>query len=507
MPPRQGRVLISGVQHEGFGAYLFVDDDDVVLRFALTADRVRIGRSEDNDIWVDHPAVRPHTLLVYAKDDTHCIKVYDGAKVLLNGAPVAGMHRLYSGDCIGVADREFLYGRDDTPPECALGLTVLVDGVVSHATVFRRTRVRLGRRDADIVLDDPAVGDRHLTIECYGADGLFALDHGAPTGTFLKGKRISERVRLADGASLSIGRIVLRLNVLPTDAHGLLLAELLPDQPKVPLAAPSPMDRSGGQRLDPGAQGPRRRSADPGPRSGGFVRPLNQANIASRPASLDVPRAVDAGEPPPLPGNDAVPATQIGSLAQLAELERQRLGRARVEAESSAVEPTRRPMPAEPRPPQVPPAPVVPLRTGFHEARTDVIDTEAIRQRLRPGDDWRAEAERALPQRPGEAQPLTQMLDLSPSGPADPRRPQTWTGRAEEPPPPPAARYQERPRLQKERFSESEMAANPGLARGRPDLQDPHLDGPVRDRRTDASRRPSVSRVVDGSRRLPDDDP
>lgn len=306
------------LEHEG--AYLFVDDDGRILRFRLDADRIRIGRDTANDIWIDNPAVRPHTLLVYKKDDEYCIKVYDGAKVLLNGVPVTGMHRLYSGDRIGVADREFLYGRDDSPPEIAVGLTVLVEGVVSHAVTFRRTRVRIGRRDADLVLNDASVSDKHLMLECYSAEGLYACDLGSASGTFLKGERIEERSKLTDGCVVQVGRIQIRVHMLPTDAHGLLLSAGLPDQPKVPIAAPMPMDRSSGQRHDPSAQRTRARNADQQPVSGGFIRPLHAANASSMAVHQRPPP-----EPPPSelpgperqPGQALVPVTAIGSLQQL----------------------------------------------------------------------------------------------------------------------------------------------------------------------------------------------
>ncbi len=315
-------------QSEGSGAYLFVEDDGQVLRYPLDSDRVRIGRDTSNDIWVDHVAVRPHTLLVYAKDGEHSMKVFDGAKVLLNGSPVNGMHRLYSGDRIGVADREFVYARDDTPAEVAVGLTVMVDGVVQYGMAFRRPRIVVGRREGDVVVNDPSLNDPHLIIECYSATGLYAWDLGNAIPTKIDGVRIEERVRLHDGAMLAMGRVSLRVHILSTDAHGLLLAAALPDQPKVPLGAPAPMDRSPAQRRDPGAQGPRHRQADSGPVSGGFIRPQHSPNAGSfqvpvqRPPAPPPPPDLDFEERPDHDPN--VPVTEIGSLQQLMLQERGR---------------------------------------------------------------------------------------------------------------------------------------------------------------------------------------
>jgi pSer/pThr/pTyr-binding forkhead associated (FHA) protein len=267
-------------------------------------------------------------LLVYAKDGEHSMKVFDGAKVLLNGSPVNGMHRLYSGDRIGVADREFVYARDDTPAEVAVGLTVMVDGVVQYGMAFRRPRIVVGRREGDVVVNDPSLNDPHLIIECYSATGLYAWDLGNAIPTKIDGVRIEERVRLHDGAMLAMGRVSLRVHILSTDAHGLLLAAALPDQPKVPLGAPAPMDRSPAQRRDPGAQGPRHRQADSGPVSGGFIRPQHSPNAGSfqvpvqRPPAPPPPPDLDFEERPDHDPN--VPVTEIGSLQQLMLQERGR---------------------------------------------------------------------------------------------------------------------------------------------------------------------------------------
>lgn len=313
--------LISS-RHEVEGAYLFVEDEGRVLRFALAETDVRIGRDQTNDIWIDNQQVRPQTCLVYARDGAHHLKVFEGAKVLLNSQPVRGLSRLYSGDRILVGDRELMYARDDSPAPIAVGLTVILDGVVQYGLVYRRTRVRLGRAAADLVLNDPSVSERHLVIECYSDRGIFAFDLGSESGTLVNGRRVDERCRLGDGDIVQLGRCSVRVHVLPVEAHGLLLAAALPDRPKVPLAAPKPMDRAPNQRVDPGAHSPQRRQADARPTTGGFVRPAHSPNasVASEnPADLPVDRRPPAPEPlPPAADPDAPLPTQIGSLADIA---------------------------------------------------------------------------------------------------------------------------------------------------------------------------------------------
>jgi len=371
-------------------AYLFVDDDGRILRYPLEAEHVRIGRDVGNDIWMDHPHVRPHTLLVFRRDAHHHLKVYDGAKVQLNGAPVVGIHRLYGGDRIGLADREFLYGRDDTPAEMALGLTVMNGAAVLHAHVLRRTVVQIGRHGPDLALDDPSVRDAHLVLECYGSESVFAWEPakpGQPAST-------PERRRLSEGALLQVGIFMLRVHLLPADAHGLLLPTARPDKPRIPQGAPPPMDRSPGLRRDPGAHSPRQRAADSSPVQGGFMRSADARNAGT----------ASAGTPPALP--EAVPVTEIGSLQMIraAHEARPQPPAVRIKPEVMAAAGGDVLPPWHDAPPPLP----APQQAQLHDQNTQVLDTDAIAGRLR---------DQPPPLRPpssaGIAAPLTQVLDTS----------------------------------------------------------------------------------------------
>jgi pSer/pThr/pTyr-binding forkhead associated (FHA) protein len=394
-----------------------VEDEGRVLRFRLDGvDRVRIGRDQSNDIWVDHPAVKPHTALIYKRESQFCLKVYDGAKVLLNKAPVAGMHHLYSGDRIGIADREFVYGRDDTAPDIAVGLTVMQDGAVQHAVVYQRTCIRVGRRDAEVLLSDPTVSDQHLVIECYSGDGLYAFDLGSATGTLVNGTRVEERCRLYDNDLLQVGHMALRVTLLPSDAHGLLMLQRpTAEDLKIPPMAPPPMNKAPGQRLDPSALSPQRRQGSAGPVAGGFVRPLHQQN-----ASTGIPAICNTPPPAPLPEPSErdpnpmghVPVTEVGSLQDI-------LARAKAASRDAAPRPTPS-RPESPTQPQ-PQAPVVPP--------TRIIDAVSHQEAER----W-AEQAAARPQ-PGQVQPSARPSQpmRAPAPQAPVHRPHADEGAAERP--------------------------------------------------------------------------
>ena len=318
----------------GPAAYLFVDDDDRIVRFRLGQQRVTIGRDQGNDIWIEHPDVPKHALVVVRRDGHDVMKVYEGALVRLNDVGVTGMHRLYSGDRITVADREFQYGRDDAPPDFAVALTIDTGQAPAWAAVLRQTRARVGRRDADVVINDPSVGERHLRVEAYADDMLFVCDLGAAMGTTLDGARVDGRARLQDGARLGIGRVQIAVHVLDADAHGLL------DVPDAPRARPRQVDTPIGARsydIDAAAQA--------------------QAKNA---------RAAAPPSPPPRPSADpqAPPPTVIGSLAQLAAArndgpkrtkKRPRPASHRSDSWRPPTAPADRPAPRTPTPPQTPP--------------------------------------------------------------------------------------------------------------------------------------------------------
>ncbi len=267
------RRSISSTGIEPPGRWLFfVDDDGAVLRYRVGGDegkqpgRVRIGRDTRNDIYFDHPQVPVQALVVVEREGVDVVKVFEAARVHLNGVLVTGMHRLYSGDRLHVGDHHFLYARDDTPPDLALGLTVIFADEVIKAVVLRQTRVIIGR-SGDLIVDDPSVSERHAVIEAYAEDGLFLREVAPGLGTWVDGTVVAGRVALTDGATVQVGRVSVAVRILPADGLGLLIA---------PRKKP---ERIGGQFIDAAAD----------------VKPVRSQAALS----------------------NAVPVTEIGSLASM----------------------------------------------------------------------------------------------------------------------------------------------------------------------------------------------
>src|SRR6478609_4776958 len=86
----------------------------------------------------------------------------------------------------------------------------------------------IGRRDADLLLDDPEVSGRHAAVRPVGT-GIGLRDLGSTNGTFVDGRRITEEVVLARPTTVQVGDTQITLE--PTDGATVM-------RPVPPLADP-----------------------------------------------------------------------------------------------------------------------------------------------------------------------------------------------------------------------------------------------------------------------------
>lgn len=74
------------------------------------------------------------------------------------------------------------------------------------------SRVRIGRAlDNDIVVDDLLVSRHHAELRTAHDGSYELIDLGSHNGTYVDGRRVNGRVRLRDGALVSVGHTLLRL--------------------------------------------------------------------------------------------------------------------------------------------------------------------------------------------------------------------------------------------------------------------------------------------------------
>lgn len=72
----------------------------------------------------------------------------------------------------------------------------------------------IGREGADLVLDDGKVSRKHAEIGLYGPGAYVLRDLASTNGTYVNGRRIAEKHRLAHDDVIRIGDTVLRFTLL-----------------------------------------------------------------------------------------------------------------------------------------------------------------------------------------------------------------------------------------------------------------------------------------------------
>ena len=68
----------------------------------------------------------------------------------------------------------------------------------------------IGREGADIDLDDPKVSRKHAEIGLYGPEAYVLRDLASTNGSFVNGRRVTEKTKLKHWDLIRIGDTVLR---------------------------------------------------------------------------------------------------------------------------------------------------------------------------------------------------------------------------------------------------------------------------------------------------------
>jgi len=71
----------------------------------------------------------------------------------------------------------------------------------------------IGREGADIVLDDEKISRKHADIGLYGPDAYILRDLASTNGTFVNGRRVSEKRKLEHWDLIRVGDTLLRVTM------------------------------------------------------------------------------------------------------------------------------------------------------------------------------------------------------------------------------------------------------------------------------------------------------
>ena len=72
----------------------------------------------------------------------------------------------------------------------------------------------IGRAGADIVLEDEKVSRKHAEIGLYGPDAYVLRDLASTNGTYVNGRRVSEKTKLQHWDLITLGDTKLRFSMI-----------------------------------------------------------------------------------------------------------------------------------------------------------------------------------------------------------------------------------------------------------------------------------------------------
>lgn len=98
------------------------------------------------------------------------------------------------------------------PPKTRLSLEFIGGARNGEVFIFPKSKVIIGRKEGDLIIDDPHVSKKHASIEVWSRTHIYLKDLDSTNGTFLNGVRIS-RTKLQDGDIIQVGDTKLRFHI------------------------------------------------------------------------------------------------------------------------------------------------------------------------------------------------------------------------------------------------------------------------------------------------------
>jgi pSer/pThr/pTyr-binding forkhead associated (FHA) protein len=119
-----------------------------------------------------------------------------------------------------------------------LPAVVVKTGPEAGRRVELGVEVVIGRRDVDLVLEDPEVSRRHAVLRRSG-ESVVVEDLDSTNGTFVKGERIRRPITVGPGDQVRVGRTTLEIEPDWRAAETVVSPTLQPDQIRPAQARPS----------------------------------------------------------------------------------------------------------------------------------------------------------------------------------------------------------------------------------------------------------------------------
>jgi len=103
--------------------------------------------------------------------------------------------------------------RQSLPTHYFIYLEEMKEGEPVARHRLNKGRTLIGRRQADIVYDDPLISRKHAAVEIYNENYILVRDLASTNGTFVNDHLIHQ-AKLLDGDVVRVGKIKLRLTII-----------------------------------------------------------------------------------------------------------------------------------------------------------------------------------------------------------------------------------------------------------------------------------------------------
>lgn len=98
------------------------------------------------------------------------------------------------------------------PPKTRLSLEFISGPKKGEVYLLPKSKIIIGRKDGDLIIDDPHVSKKHASIEVWSRTHIYLKDLESTNGTFLNGIQIT-RMKLQEGDVIQIGDTKLRFHI------------------------------------------------------------------------------------------------------------------------------------------------------------------------------------------------------------------------------------------------------------------------------------------------------
>ena len=194
-------------------AYLFLEENNRIVRCDLSQKQTRIGRGEDNDFQLTGASILESHAQIVRVDDVYLLRAISEAEVSVNGNALHGAYELQNGDRILLADEELLFARAQLVSPTTVCLMVRRAEQVDFGFWMAKSTIAIGGTGGDLVIRDAGLASIHAVIENYCEYGQFVVAADSAQHSLLNGRPIQGRMRVTTGDVLQFADAELRVRV------------------------------------------------------------------------------------------------------------------------------------------------------------------------------------------------------------------------------------------------------------------------------------------------------